>query len=137
LIAKLAFGDLCRTVVRAEQNIHVSIGNEGGEVTTTAAEWQRHMERLPQGLQQRRYGFLVFYFGRMGRKTKTSRITTSLLSVAYAMGMIVVGVAVVVILAISLCIFGVAWEMFKMVKSLWGLLDRLVEVCIPSRPTRD
>ena len=70
LLAKLAFGELCSAVVRAEQKIYVSIGNGSDEVAMTAVEWQRRMECLPKNLKERRYDFLVFYFAFLTSRAK-------------------------------------------------------------------
>jgi hypothetical protein len=137
LLAKLAFGELCSTVVRTEQKIYVSMGSEGDEITMTATEWQSRMQCLPQNLQQRRYGFLVFYFSRLGRKTKTWRITSSLLAIAHVLAFVVVGMVVTVVITVALVVFCISWETFKVVKSLWRLLGRLIKVCLPDRHTRD
>jgi hypothetical protein len=134
LLAKLAFGELCRIVTRAEQKIHVCVGEGGEEVAMTTAQWLRCMERLPQGIQQRRYGFLAFYFSRAGRrKTIKWRITTAFRSVAQVVGFAVVGGVIIVIAAVVISVGFIVWETFRVVKTLWTLVDRLVELCMPGQ----
>jgi hypothetical protein len=138
LLAKLAFGELCSIVIRAEQKIHVCVGERGEEVAMTTAQWLRCMERLPQDIQQRRYGFLSFYFSRAGRKkTIKWRIITAFRSVTHVIGFVVVGVVIVVIAAVVISVGFIAWETFRVVKTLWSFVDRLVELCMPDQLMRE
>jgi hypothetical protein len=137
LLAKIVFGELCNTVARAEQKINICVGDAGEEVTTTAAEWLRYMERLPRDVQQRRHGFIAFYFARVGRKTTEWRIRKSLGLVTHVLSFVVVGTLITVVAVSVLFVGGIVWETFRVAKVLWRLLDRLVEVCVPDRLLRD
>lgn len=136
LLAKLAFGGLCNRIARFEQKINVSVGG-GEEVTITAAEWLRYVGRLPRDIQVRRYGFLAFYFARVGRKAVEWRVTEPLLSITHVLGFVVVGVVIAVTAVCVLVVGGAIWEACRLVKGLWDILDRLVEACIPDGLTRD
>jgi hypothetical protein len=95
------------------------------------------MECLPKNLQERRYDFLVFYFARLGRKAKTWHIAAGLSSVVHALGFIVVGVVITVVMAVALFVFCIVWETVKVVKSFWAFLDGLIDMCLPDRFMRD
>lgn len=136
LLVKLAFGGLCNRIARFEQKISVSVGG-GEEVTITAAEWLGYVGRLDRDIQVRRYGFLAFYFARVGKKKVEWRITEPLLSVTHVLGFIVVGVVIVATALSVLVVGGAIWEACRLAQGLWSLLDRLVEACIPDRLTRD
>ena len=136
LLAKLAFGGLCNRIARFEQKISVSVGG-GEEVTITAAEWLRYVERLPCDRQVRRYGFLAFYFARVGKKAVEWRVTEPLWSVAHVLGFVVVGIVIVATAVSVLVVGGAIWEACRLAQGMWSFLDRLAEACIPDRLTRD
>jgi hypothetical protein len=117
LVAKLAFGDICRTVC-GQQTVRIGIGGHGA-IAVETKKLQKCLHFGSQNQEEQRYGFLVFYFARLRRETRRWRIASGLAWASRILGLVVVGTGLLVVVSSSLVIFWVGLETFKSVVGLW------------------
>jgi hypothetical protein len=116
IFAKLAFGEMY-----GQQKVHFRIGDEGGEITVKARELQECLRFASKDLQARRYVFLIFFFARLRKERRSSRVTTGLWWVARMLSFTIFGTLLFAVVAVGLIVGWYAIGIHQIVTDLCRL----------------